>query len=64
MEQGKKKIFLMWVFSNKVMWSSKCFKIKRYFYKISFRMHLNLCNTKFLRIDLENTVHEEVYISQ
>ena len=31
-----KKIFLKWLFSNKVMWSSKCFKI----YKISFRMHL------------------------
>ena len=33
-------------------------------YKISFRMYLNLCNTKFSRIDVEKRVYKEVTISQ
>jgi len=27
-------------------------------------MYLNLCNTKFSRIDVEKRVYKEVYISQ
>jgi len=60
MEQVKKYIlFLKCLFSNKVMWSSKCFKS----HKISFRMHLNLCNAKFSRIDLENRVYGKVLLN-
>jgi len=33
-------------------------------YKISFRMYLNLYSVKFSRIDVENRVYGEVYISQ
>ena len=32
-------------------------------YKISFRMYLNLCNTKFSRIDVEKRVYKEVILS-
>ena len=32
-------------------------------YKISFRMYLNLCNAKFLRINVENRVYKEVILS-
>ena len=31
-------------------------------YKISFRMHLNFCNAKFSRIDVENLVYGEVLL--
>ena len=50
----KKKIFLKWVFSNKVFQKG---------YKISFRMYLNLCNAKFSRIDVEKRVYKEVILS-
>jgi len=32
-------------------------------YKISFRMYLNLCNSKFSRIDVEKRVYKEVILS-
>ena len=32
-------------------------------YKISFRMYLNLCNTKFSWIDVEKRVYKEVILS-
>ena len=32
-------------------------------YKISFRMYLNLCNTKFSRIDVEKRVCKVVFLS-
>jgi len=32
-------------------------------YKISFRMYLNLCNTKFSRIYVEKRVYKEVILS-
>ena len=31
-------------------------------HKISFRMYLNLCNTKFSRIDVEKRVYKEVIL--
>ena len=44
----------------------RCNVLKQMFqkgYKISFRMYLNLRNTKFSRIDMENRVYGEVILS-
>ena len=60
MEQGKKNFFFeVGVFKQGDV-------LKQMFqkgYKISFRMYLNLCNTKFSRIDLEKRVYKEVMLS-
>ena len=60
MEQGEKKFFFeVGVFKQGDV-------LKQMFqkgYKISFRMYLNLCNTKFSRIDVEKRVYKEVILS-
>ena len=66
MEQGRIKfLFLKWVLSNKVMWSSKCGQanVSKGIYKISFRMYLNLCNVKFSKIDVGNRIYGEVLLN-
>ena len=60
MEQGKKKLFFfeVGVFKQGDV-------LKQMFqkgYKISFRIYLNLCNTKFSRIDAEKRVYKEVIL--
>jgi len=42
MEQGEKNFFLKWVFSNKVMGSSKCFK--REFYNVFESLQCKIFN--------------------
>ena len=60
MEQGEKKNFF------EVGAFKQGDELKQMFqkgYKISFRMYLNLCNTKFSIIDVENRVYKEVILS-
>ena len=61
MEQGEKKNFF---FEVGVFKQGNV--LKQMFqkgYKISFRMYLNLFNTKFSRIDVEKRVYKEVILS-